>query len=339
MSGHVAVFASLILVATLICAGVVRGAIVYAHRRGMLDQPGQRRSHTTATPRGGGVGIVVACLLVLPVCSRMFLPTWSVPEMIGMELALLLVAAIGWWDDHASLGVKPRLAVQLLAAGGLAALFLAHAGFSWWWWPLLLLAGAWSINLHNFMDGIDGLLAQQMIFVCAGLAMLAGHAALVSLSAACACVAGAAAGFWWFNRMPARIFMGDVGSGAAGLLVFAFTMRLWLSRQDLLWAALVLSSAFVSDASLTLLKRMWAGQRWHSPHRQHLYQWIVRKGHNHASSAAWYLAWNLLVSAPAAWLAAQNPGMGFVICLMVYAVAMALWFVAKGQLTRRKRES
>ena len=62
-----------LLTSLLITLLLVRGAIGYAHRRGMLDQPGQRRSHRLPTPRGGGIGIVVAMLICLPAAL------WSQP--------------------------------------------------------------------------------------------------------------------------------------------------------------------------------------------------------------------------------------------------------------------
>src|SRR6185437_3618102 len=101
---------------------------------------------------------------------------------------VLPVALAGWWDDHRSLPILPRLGAQVLGAG-LFSLSLLATGTRWWWLPLLIAGGVWSINLHNFMDGIDGLLAQQVIFVGAGLAMLAWAAAQPVLALAAACMA------------------------------------------------------------------------------------------------------------------------------------------------------
>ena len=215
------------LVALMIATVAVRGAIAYAHRRGMLDQPGQRRSHTLPTPRGGGIGIVLACLVAVPGALVSLPGSWSGVTIASLALALLLVAAIGWWDDHRPLRQWPRLGVQLLASGLCSAALLGSAGLAWAWLPLLVLAGGWSINLHNFMDGIDALLAQQGIFVAAGLGCLAASAAQPALAGAGFAVAVACLGFWLYNRPPARIFMGDVGSGSVGLLLFALVAMLW----------------------------------------------------------------------------------------------------------------
>jgi UDP-N-acetylmuramyl pentapeptide phosphotransferase/UDP-N-acetylglucosamine-1-phosphate transferase len=325
-----------VLCAFLIALGVVRAAIAYAHRRGMFDQPGQRRSHKIPTPRGGGIGIVVAVLVTMPICLLQPSSPWPLHVVITLLSATAMIALIGWWDDHKSLPVLPRFGVQILAVF-LFSLSLIGGPFSWLWLLPWVLGGTWSVNLHNFMDGIDGLLAQQGVFVACGLSVLAWCVSQPMLAGTSACVAAACLGFWCYNRSPARIFMGDVGSGAIGLLLFALTAMLWRLHWPLVWPALILSSAFVTDASLTLLARMLTGRRWYTAHREHLYQWIVRKGHRHTASAAWYLGWNLLVAVPLAAWAFEKPGMGLLACIVTYAIAASVWIQAKRRLIRRDR--
>lgn len=325
-----------LLLSLLVAWLSARAAIAYAHRRGMLDQPGQRRSHHIPTPRGGGIGIVLAMLVCLPGALLDSFVPWPTDVVAGLVAALLLVALAGWWDDHRSLPILPRFGAQLLAVLLFAAALCA-GGLAWWWLPVLLLAGAWSINLHNFMDGIDGLLAQQAIFAGIGLALLARGASQPALALACACLAAASLGFWCLNRAPARIFMGDVGSGSVGLLIFAFTAMLWRVDARLLWPALILCSAFVADASLTLLTRFARGRRWYTAHREHLYQWLVRCGLTHARGGMIYMAWNLLFAAPLAWLASGHPSLGLPITMGAYLAAAVLWLVSKRRCLRRHR--
>lgn len=324
----------MVLASLLIAIAVVRGAIAYAHRRGMMDLPGQRRSHVIPTPRGGGIGIVVAAVLTMPISLCRLPAAWPALVVGALVTATVLVAAVGWWDDHRSLPVLPRLGTQLLSAA-LLALALTVGGMSWWWVPVLVLAGTWSINLHNFMDGIDGLLAQQVMFVGLGLALLAHAAGQPALAGAAACLAAAALGFWYYNRPRARIFMGDVGSGTMGLLLFALIAMLWQVDWHLLWPALILGSSFVADASLTLWGRMVNGRRWYTAHREHLYQWLVRSGFTHATGGACYLAWNLLVAAPLAALAWFQPAWSVPICIGTYLIATAVWILMKRQCLRR----
>lgn len=329
------IFIGWLLTGFLISLLMVRGAIGYARRRGMLDLPGQRRSHHVPTPRGGGVGVVVAMLVCLPGVGWSLHAAGPSPRLLGsLCAALALVALAGWWDDHRSLPVLPRLAAQLLAVA-LFSVTLLDGDLSWWWLPLLLVGGAWSINLHNFMDGIDGLLAQQAIFVGVGVTALAAAAGQSVLALVAACLVVSALGFWCFNRPPARIFMGDVGSGSVGLLIFAFSAMLWRVNPELLWPALILSSAFVVDAGLTLLTRMWLGRRWYAAHREHLYQWLARRGGTHASVDAAYLGWNVLVAAPLTWLAWSHPRAALAVTIAAYLAAAVVWLSLKRRLLRR----
>lgn len=322
------------LLAFVVALVTVRACIAYALRRGLLDLPGQRRSHVIPTARGGGVGIVVGFVASMLPAACVLGTSPTLPWMLA--LCTLAVAAIGWLDDHGSLPVRPRLLVQL-AASALFAVALIITGASWWWLLPLTIAGTWSINLHNFIDGIDGLLAQQCMFVGVGLAMLAVTGGLPVVAIAATCFAAASLGFCLFNRSPARIFMGDVGSGAVGFIVFALTGWLWQAHTDFLWPALLLSSAVTVDATLTLLLRMARGKRWTTPHREHLYQWLVRRGLPHARVTNLYTVWNLLVTAPLAWCAWRWPGAGMPVCLLGYVASAVVWWFGKRLALPRRR--
>jgi len=313
----------------------VRVAIAYAHRRGMLDAPGRRRSHSMPTPRGGGIGIVLGAVVGMPACLLLLPGSPGAATVGAFTVATIAVAAIGWLDDHGSLPIRPRLLIQL-AATLLFCVTVATGTASLWWAVPLLLAGVWSINLHNFMDGIDSLAAQQAIFFGTAVGALAWAAGNPAIAYAGLAMATAALGFWWFNRPPARIFMGDVGSGTLGLLVFALSAMLWAFRTNLLWPTLVFSSAFVIDATLTLLVRMLRGARWYTPHREHLYQWLVRRGTSHRRVAAGYLAWNVLVCVPVAWIAFRSPAVAPACFAAVYVVGAAVWRTGKRYGLRRR---
>ncbi len=299
---------SLPLLAALVSAVLTEAAIRYAQRKALLDRPERRRSHRIPTPRGGGIGIVVASLL-----AGVWLPPaegadrlW--PVAVGVGLAS--VAVIGWWDDHRPLPVLPKLLIHVIAAvllvvalgiGNLAP--EAHPGRAIGLWPIGMLAGLLlvvgivaSVNIHNFMDGINGLLAWQAVFVFGGLALLAAWRGDAAWPVAA--LAAAVAAFIPFNFPKARVFMGDVGSGALGFLVAVVLLS--PASRDAFFIGLLLDSAFIVDAGATLLRRMLGGRRWYSAHREHLYQWLVRLGYSHARVVGLYALWNLCVALPCA---------------------------------------
>lgn len=326
----------LVVSAALITAMLATGLMLgFARRKGMLDVPGRRRSHHAPTPRGGGVGLVAGAVAGIWLALHGQLHPGHL--LVVLLAAGLMVAAVGWLDDLRGLPAWPRLLVHLLACAGFSLVLARAAGWPAWAVLPLMLAGAWSINLHNFMDGIDGILGLQLVFVglaSAALCLLQGNAVLAAANLA---LSAAATGFLVFNLPPARIFMGDVGSGTAGLLVFMLA-ALWCADDvHAAWALLILHAAFATDAGLTLASRMLRGRRWYTAHREHLYQWLVRSGHAHGQTACLYLIYNLLFLAPLAWWSLQRPGQGPWLCLTAYLVSAATWIFARARCLQRIR--
>ena len=258
----------------------------YSLRHSVLDQPSERSSHTVPTPRGGGLGVVLAVALVgVPTLAAIGTP----PAALALgALAVAAVAAVGWMDDHRPLPARARLVVHLLAGVAVACIadrWLGTASALRW-----LLAGWWifwtvsSINVVNFMDGIDGLIGSQLAIYAAYVALLAPPSSVPSLLGAV--VAGASLGFLHSNWAPAAIFLGDVGSGAYGIL--AVLVGLGLVAPDdassFVRAYLPLFPLFL-DASVTLVRRARVGERLTTPHRSHLYQRLANGPWGHARTA------------------------------------------------------
>ena len=321
----------------------VRVTLAYARRRGLLDLPGRRRSHVLPTPRGAGLGLLLG---VMPLATWAWL-VWTPPEDTATVAVILVACALvmlaGWIDDHGGVRAPVRLAVHFVAAG-LAAWAVLHGhGYGPWWVNFalgvaLVLATAWSINAHNFMDGIDGLLGLQSVFCFSAIGVLAVASGQPGHALAVWCIAAGCLAFLAFNLPPARIFMGDVGSGTLGLLVAVCAALLWRRVPATLWPLLMLCSAFVTDATLTLLKRILAGRRWYTAHREHLYQWLVRCGVSHVGAGMGYMSWNLLLAAPAAWWATVQPNRAAWLAAVLYALAALLWFVARHACLRAVRQ-
>lgn len=314
-----------------------------AHRLRLLDTPERRRLHDAPTPRGGGIGPVAAVLLVLLVqylLQPAALAGFSLPLIVG----LLLAAGVSAADDHRARSVRLRLAVHLLAATVLAVAFIAIHGFDGKYWfelgLLLIAAGVASMNLHNFMDGSDAHLASQALFVFGMLALLAARHDAGAEGILFVAVAAAVLGFLPFNWPRARVFLGDVGSISLGFLVAAFSL-LALDRGLIGWGgALILSSGFLVDACATLLGRMRRTRHWLKPHRDHLYQWLRRRGLGAARVVVAYQGWNLLVVVPALVLLelrAHPPLLEFVLAVAVYGLGLGVWIVARRALRRAHR--
>ena len=288
-------------------------ARAYALRRRLIDLPGERRSHQSATPRGGGIAIVVVLL------GAMGLLAWRMPgeavELGFMAAGLALVAGVGWVDDHRPLPALPRLLAHGLAAA-LLCVGLWHGGAG----PLDLLtafiAAVVLTNVWNFMDGIDGIAASQAALAAGAYALFAGQGAVFGLAVA---LAAGALGFLPFNFPRARIFLGDVGSGALGYMLAALLAGAGRgapieTRILLLWPV----SVFLLDASLTLLSRMLDGERWWQPHTRHAYQaWARRRGHAPVTLA--YAAATLAASAAA--LALRS--FSLLVIVLCYAALLA----------------
>jgi UDP-N-acetylmuramyl pentapeptide phosphotransferase/UDP-N-acetylglucosamine-1-phosphate transferase len=249
----------------------------HALRRRQLDIPNDRSSHSVPTPRGGGLGVVV----VVAAAWVWVLVAWRQPRSVELPLciaAMVVVAGVGWLDDRRGLGVSPRLGVHLLAGVAVAGLS-ARLGWPWWIGAAWLVWTVSSINVINFMDGIDGLIASQTMIAALSIAWLATPEGLARPFALA--VTGVASGFLVWNWPPARIFLGDVGSGALGFaLVLLGALVMAEGETDLARAFLPLFPLFL-DAAWTMVRRARRGERITTAHRSHLYQRLANGGWGH----------------------------------------------------------
>ena len=297
MAAAAALFLSIAL------TGMVRNSAI-AH--GVLDVPNARSSHARTTPRGGGLAIVIATMLtltVLAVVGLLGLKLWA--ALTGGGLA---IAFIGSLDDLRPVSAALRLSVHFAAGlwaiawlGGLPG--LGHFG------ELLALLGiVWVLNLFNFMDGIDGLAASEAVFIALGaIAPMLLCGAGAEVVAASLVLGGATLGFLVWNWPPARIFMGDVGSGYLGYVIAVLALASAASSPSAVWVWLILGAVFFVDATVTLLRRVARGASPHEPHRTHAYQWLARRWRSHAKVTIAVGLVNVLWLLPCAILAAVRP--------------------------------
>ncbi len=317
------------VLATLLLSVVLCGAYLrLARRLQLLDRPNERSSHRRPTPHGGGVPLLLGFTCGLAVAAVLYGP-WQGVYLVLLATGLFLML-LGVFDDLRGLSVTLRMAlyglVCVLAAAWLlhpllagAALCLAVAA-----WSFVLL---WSLNLYNFMDGIDGIAATQCAAACASAALLvwagSGDGAYALF---CLLLAAAHVGFLAWNWPPARLFMGDAGSVPTGFLLAALALLGWVqgSLNPLCW--LVLLAGFVTDASWTLVWRMASGQPFTRPHRLHAYQRLSRHFNSHLVVDLLLLVTNALWLFPLAWAVQVWPRHGPILVILAYlplALAMA----------------
>lgn len=287
-------------VIALALTGLVRR---YALRGALLDVPNPRSLHRVPTPRGGGLGVVVAFLAAVAAVALLERDWWPAgAALAGVTLAL---GTLGWVDDHHDLAQAPRLVAQIAVAvaavaliGPIRELRLGEYVFplAWLAWPATLLWLVGLTNFYNFMDGIDGIAGGQAVLAAGTLAVWFTACGRADLALLCLGLAGAALGFLTWNWPPARIFMGDVGSVTLGAL-FGLLAVIGVVQCGLPWSAFViLLGIFLADATLTLLRRMLAGEAWFRPHHSHFYQRAVRTGLSHRQVTGAVLGAGLLLA-------------------------------------------
>ncbi|OUM37003.1 glycosyl transferase [Pseudomonas putida] len=279
----------------------------YALSRSLLDIPNERSSHTLATPRGGGLSFVITFLVALSALGGWGYVTPSV--LVSLLGAGGLVALVGFMDDHGHIAARWRLLGHFIAAGwglfwigGLPPMTIFGVPLSAAWLSIIigLLYLVWLLNLYNFMDGIDGIASIEAICVCLGgslLYWLTGHAQEALLPML---LAATVAGFLVWNFPPARIFMGDAGSGFLGVVLGLLALMAGWINPLLFWGWLILLGVFVVDATFTLARRLLRGDKVYQAHRSHAYQYASRRyaGHRPVSLAvaAINLGWLLPVA-------------------------------------------
>ena len=305
----------------------------YALARSLLDVPNARSSHSLPTPRGGGVAIVVAFLLGL--CVAFFTGLGIAAELFYALLgAGLGIALLGFLDDHGHIAARWRLLGHFLAAawalywlGGLPplAVFGGLLKLSWIGHVLAAFYLVWLLNLYNFMDGIDGIASVEAICVCLGGAILY---ALLETSLLTdlplLMLAAAVLGFLLWNFPPARIFMGDAGSGFLGIVLGVLSLQAAWTNPLLLWAWLILLGVFIVDATLTLLRRLLRGEKVYEAHRSHAYQYASRRFGRHLPVTMAVAALNLVWLLPLAMLVALGWLDGLLGVLVAYAPLVVL---------------
>lgn len=253
----------------------------YLETSGIVDVPGKNSAHKKPIPTGAGLAIMAVIL-----------PGWLLiahfnnrPEFFTIFAAGVMLTIVSWLDDRRHLPILPRFGAHLAAVALGLATFpdtqMLFQGFLPFWADRLLmgLLWLWFLNLYNFMDGMDGMAGVQTLCIVAGLLLICAMfptAKTPEYAAYALLLAGTAAGFLVWNRPPAKVFMGDVGSITIGFLLG--WLMLTVALHGFRTSVLILPGYYWGDATLTLLKRMIRRERFWEGHKQHWFHRALARG-------------------------------------------------------------
>ncbi len=311
----------------------------YALTRSLMDIPNHRSSHSVPTPRGGGVAIVLSFLAAAPFLSFFADLSWSfIWTLWG---AGGLIALVGFLDDHGHIAARWRLVAHFSAAiwamfwmRGLPPVQLLGVDFdlSWFGHLLAVFYLVWMLNLYNFMDGIDGIASVQAVTACLGACLIYWLVGDTSLIWSPLLLAMAVLGFLYWNFPPARIFMGDAGSGFLGLVLGILSIQAaWVSSR-FLWVWVIFLGVFIVDATFTLMRRLLRGDKVYEAHRSHAYQFASRQFGRHLPVTLAVMAINIFWLLPIAICVGLFDLDGFIGTVLAYVplVFLAARFNAGG---------
>ena len=260
----------------------------YANKKAIFDIPNERSSHSTPTPRGGGLAIVIVFYIGLIYFNE------SIDSKLFYALLCAIpVALISLMDDLFTLTSKLRFSIQSISAlgalyflGGVTSIdFVLFEVHGWWLNIIAFFTIVWLTNLYNFLDGIDGYAGSEAVMLGLGLFFLFQNPLGLVIVAA-------SLGFLLFNWHQASIFMGDIGSTTLGFIFAIFVFYDTGDGNILVW--LILLSLFWFDATLTLVRRYRNGEPITQAHKKHAYQRLTQSGWGHDRVVWFSMIFNLI---------------------------------------------
>ncbi len=266
----------------------------YAIKKSIIDIPNKRSSHSTPTPHGGGIAIAVTWFIGI---SYLFFADQIESSLYFALMFGVVISVVSYFDDLYKLSVKLRFFTQIIVAviglfflGGFGELsfgfFSIENQIITNFFALFLIV--WYINLYNFLDGIDGYAGSEAIFLgFAGYILFSGNAFLVLIASV--------VGFLFWNWDKAKIFMGDVGSTLLGYNVAIFTIFYANQKPDYFWIWIILFGVYWFDATLTLIRRKFSGEKLSQAHKKHAYQRLNQSGWSHYKVTNYAIGLNLVL--------------------------------------------
>ena len=282
----------------VVTAVLVDLLVIIAARWRLVDMPNLRSAHALPTARGGGLAIVLTTTLAALALVLRWPPATN-QLLVGVLLPCLAVAILGGIDDVQPLNAGLRLVVHIAAATTVTAVLgpireIALPGLpvlqlGWLGWPLTIVWIVGMTNAFNFMDGADGMAGTGAVVGGAALALVGWQLRMHLPMMLAAFMAAAAGGFLVFNWQPARVFMGDVGSGFLGMLLAVIPLTFPEPQQSLVIVPAICGLwPYVFDPFVSVLRRLADGENPLVPHREFFFHRLIRTGVSHAAAATLY---------------------------------------------------
>ena len=309
-----------------------------AIKRNKFDIPNERSSHQNPTPRGGGVAVVAA--FVFGLLALLIRGDIASESFYAIVLPGVLVAAIGYLDDLGRVtAARLRLIGHFVAAviavyilDGLPPMpvFAETLDIGLVGNIIAVLFLVWMLNLFNFMDGIDSITGVEALTSCLILTIFLINKSETELWQVPALLCAAVIGFLYFNWPPARIFLGDIGSGFIGFTIGTISLVIARSQPLITWAVIILLGVFIVDATVTLIRRLIDKQRISTAHRSHAFQHLANSADRHLKVSLSIAAVNIFWRTPIAWLVVDQrilPIIG-VVTAYIPLLVLAIYFKA-----------
>ena len=266
----------------------------YAITKSLVAKVNERSSHTVPTPHGGGIAISIVWFIGL---IYLYVINQIDPVLFWALMMGIFISIVSFFDDLFEISHKLRLLVQLLVAiigiiilGGFNILTLGFIEISCVLITNIfaLLMILWFINLTNFIDGINGYVGSEFIFLSIAGMLFFGGGHFIILGVA-------VLGFLFWNWNQAKIFMGDVGSTLLGYTIAIFTLYYANIEPINLWIWITLFGLFWFDATLTLIRRKMNKETLSQAHKKHAYQRLTQAGWSHYKVTNYSILINILL--------------------------------------------
>lgn len=324
-------FIAAIISSILVC--LIRNYAL-TRNKSLIDVPNLRSSHSIPKPKGGGLAFVISFLILVPILALTSDLSW--PEVWAFLGSGILIALIGFADDHGHIAIRWRLLAHFVGALWILFWFGDCPPLLIWGFRiapsllsniLVVFYLVWLLNLYNFMDGIDSLSTIETMTVCIGAALLiAPQSPSQSAWVMPLLLVASVSGFLFWNFPPAKIFMGDAGSSFLGLILGIFSIQTAWVLPHMFWVWIILLGVFIVDATFTLLRRLTKGEKIYKPHNNHIYQIAARHYNSHKAVSLFVGLINLIWLLPIAYLTSKRLVDGLTALTIAYTPLIGLFF-------------